>query len=469
MRFISKLSFFAFPKGRVFLGFLAVLLTFPACQNPTDTEDAPSPEKPPHHITVTKREGDNLSPLIGHLLEPGDLIVNLCAEDNTIIARDISGFDISDYGRVYSRASEDQSNGETFKVKYGSFEYLFPVTMHGLNDFQASNTTGIEEDLKAVAYNNSTSTWYVAGEDNSNAKGFSSTNLASAWTSITGTGSGTTSAINAIACGGGLVVAGGAGQSGQSQTGGLTFYNGSSWTFAVSPTVNPADFTINAIAYGNGKFVAVGNAGLAGHTIGQGTSAEPIAKRWEIISGFGPFYGSGDIKCVIHDGSRFIAAGAGGGIVSSSNGRDWALLSSYGSSIKSMAYGKVFDPIRIKADRYVIIVELGSTSMIAYSSDARTWQPASNIFTDPDLQGTNFTALTYNGDGLFVAVGKRTGTAYTGIDGSNKMKIAYSVDGITWTAKSTLGLGSATLNAVAHGNGTFVAVGDNKKIFYSTN
>jgi hypothetical protein len=55
------------------------------------------------------------------------------------------------------------------------------------------------------------------------------------------------------------------------------------------------------------------------------------------------------------------------------------------------------------------------------------------------------------------------------------MKIAYSVDGITWTAKSHQNSGNITLNAVAHGNGTFVAVGSTTsggsptaKAFYSS-
>ncbi|MDR1836536.1 MAG: hypothetical protein LBQ89_02650 [Treponema sp.] len=45
--------------------------------------------------------------------------------------------------------------------------------------------------------------------------------------------------------------------------------------------------------------------------------------------------------------------------------------------------------------------------------------------------------------------------------------MAYSSDGRSWTAIANTGFGTANINAVAYGNGRFVAVGDGGRIGYA--
>jgi hypothetical protein len=102
-----------------------------------------------------------------------------------------------------------------------------------------------------------------------------------------------------------------------------------------------------------------------------------------------------------------------------------------------------------------IFVAGGGTGKMAYSSDGITWTAA----TAPGLGSNGINAITY-GNSKFVAVG------------SNGNVVA-STDGTTWTLVmnnflGTMTFGSSNIDAIAYGNNTFVAGGANGKMAYSS-
>jgi hypothetical protein len=96
---------------------------------------------------------------------------------------------------------------------------------------------------------------------------------------------------------------------------------------------------------------------------------------------------------------------------------------------------------------------------IATSPDGVTWTIQTNHPFYKDRSNRPISQIVY-GNGKFIAVG---GAGTVGSSFSNKM--AYSSDGITWTAVADTGLNSG-IN-VAYGNGKFVAFA-NSKMAYSS-
>jgi hypothetical protein len=96
-------------------------------------------------------------------------------------------------------------------------------------------------------------------------------------------------------------------------------------------------------------------------------------------------------------------------------------------------------------------------NILSISTDGITWTYNTDCFSI----GTGYFKEKYTiksiifGDGKFVAAGNKY--------------IAYSTDGITWTATKTesLGLNIVYFNSIAYGNGKFVAVGN--KLITTTN
>jgi hypothetical protein len=114
--------------------------------------------------------------------------------------------------------------------------------------------------------------------------------------------------------------------------------------------------------------------------------------------------------------------------------------------------GKSFFAIAYGNNKFVA----GGYGYMAYSTDGITWSAVpQSVFGTFD----SISAIIYENN-TFVAVSGSG--SYTG------GKIAYSTDGITWTAVSDSTFGIDNINAIAYGDGTFVAVGDNNKMAKST-
>ena len=112
-------------------------------------------------------------------------------------------------------------------------------------------------------------------------------------------------------------------------------------------------------------------------------------------------------------------------------------------------------------DGYILVAG-GADGKMAYSWDGIEWTAVedSTFYNTSTSYGYAINAIAYGSDGdvvnRFVAVG-----------GSGKM--AYSDDGITWTAveDSTFGTSFNTIYAIAYGGGKFVAGGANGEMAYS--
>jgi membrane protein implicated in regulation of membrane protease activity len=306
----------------------------------------------------------------------------------------------------------------------------------------SDRTTGGYSFIGAVAYGGNR---FIATGDNG--KLAYSTN-GTTWTAVSDR---TINAmdISAIAYGGNRWVAGGEGKLAYST-------DGARWTAVSTGTMwdykdswgDPAKAWINAIVWGGGRFVAVGDAGKMAYS-SDGTT-------WTAVSN--SRFPQNDEECiygVTYGGDRFVAVGTNGRIAYSTNGQSWTAVSNSrfgGDTILAVAWG---------GNRFVALAEGGKA---AYSTNGTTWTAASNTIDSifpPDRGGTMY-AVAW-GNNRFVAVGERG-------------KIAYSADGVRWTAvpDSTIWAwpdspsDRVSINTIACGNNRFVVgSGDYAKMAYS--
>jgi len=235
-------------------------------------------------------------------------------------------------------------------------------------------------------------------------------------------------------------------------------------------------FSMNAITYGNGKFVVGSdNGGMKFSTDGTTWHAMADSK-----------FGSTDINAIAYGNNKFVAGGGDNGkMARSENGITWTVISKsvyveINFDINAIAYGngifvagggdsvyiatsedgavtwhlkkdEVYGKIKAIAYGNGKFVAGGDNGKMAYSTDGKTW----TAVADSKFGSTGINAIAY-GNNKFVAVGMRG-------------KMAYSSDGITWTAVSDSTFGTSGINAIAYGNGNFVAGGDdNGGMAYST-
>jgi hypothetical protein len=193
--------------------------------------------------------------------------------------------------------------------------------------------------------------------------------------------------------------------------------------------------SINCIAYGNNKFVAVSSSGKIAY------STDGI--NWTAVSN--STFGESIIETIAYGNGKFVAGSATGGKMAySTDGINWTAVSNstFGESIiETIAYGN---------DKFIAV---GQHGKMAYSTDGINWTAVSNL-----PFGTDFIRTVAYGNNKFVA---------GGING----KMAYSTDGINWTAvsNSTFGTNSLanTIYTISYGNNKFVAGGIGK-MAYST-
>ena len=172
-------------------------------------------------------------------------------------------------------------------------------------------------------------------------------------------------------------------------------------------------------------------------------------------------FGTGNIYAVAYGNNRFVAGG-GGKMAYSDDGASWTAVSD--SKFPSTSVGTSFyiSAIAYGNNRFVAVgyVTVSVTGKIAYSDDnGETWTAVSNSTFDASYSAIR--AIAY-GNNRFVAVGEQG-------------KMAYSSDGVSWTAVSDSKFPSTAsdgdrfqIRAIAYGNNRFVAVGDDGKMAYST-
>ncbi len=245
---------------------------------------------------------------------------------------------------------------------------------------------------------------------------------------------------------------------------------GSSWIPNISTDLN----TLRAVVQNGTVFVAVGDNGAMFSNIVDSAGWTTWA-TWSRVANPLP---TTSLNALTY-GGIYLAAGAGGTILLSSDAATWT----------AQASGTANDLYALANNGSSLYVAVGAGGTILYSSGGSTWVTASSP-TSNALYGVTF------GGGEFVAIGAK-GTVLTSIDGINwtlqavtsnpqlDLKgVAYntttstvaavgtagtlvtSVDGgATWIAQAPIATGN-TLNAVAFGK-QLVAVGDSGAIFTS--
>jgi len=252
-------------------------------------------------------------------------------------------------------------------------------------------------DIYGIAYGSGK--WIAVGNKGKMA---TSTN-GSDWTEITGSPFGATQ-INTVIYGGGVWFAGG-------NNGSIAYsLNGTTWT---NVTDGPFGYNdIQSIAYGNGKWIAVGANGkmyttTSGNTGSSWTSVDVTSLFTYSVGGSSGTVQT--IQTVVYASNRWIAAGGGGKMATSTDGQNWTAVA-----------GNTFGPATIKTIAY------GNSRWVAAGGQ--------------DLLGSPI------------------GSA----------KIAVSKNGIDWTSiPDTSFVGSDQINGIAFGNNKWVAVSSNVKIAYA--
>jgi len=246
---------------------------------------------------------------------------------------------------------------------------------------------------------------------------------------------------------------------------------------------------IDAICCGNGIILA---GGIQGNMI---KSTNGGATWINVSSNFKSAGGAVDIKEIAYGNGKFVVVIGGGKTVTSTDGSTWtsptdgqllnAVTFANGKFFAGGANGKIatstdgiaWETVNVgnafnyttssggtwKASIYAITygggkyVAGGTEGKIAYSIDGVTWTDANvgNIF-DYTSYGSNLKAEIHTiayGNGKYFA---------GGVSG----KMAVSTDGITWTAVDVSGIfgtdgSSSIVQSIAFGNNKFVAVGQN--------
>lgn len=336
-----------------------------------------------------------------------------------------------------------------------------PITENDISGFNSS-TAG--DKTLTITYENLTATITVSviGDHTQ-------------WDTVTNTTFTASETILDIAWGNGKFVA----------VGGM-YPNGSSGKIAYSNdgitwnAVNSLIFTscLEGVIWGNNKFVAVGRSGTIAY------SADGI--MWTKVES--SLFGSSSFVDVAYGSNRFVAVGQDNKIIHSTDGISWVAVTD--SPFQNM----IFSVVSNGSSRFVAT----GLSSVAYSIDGSSWNISSHNFAsnltiaavgygkDIFLVGTESGALLRStnggiswtgssnpflttstaifdfafGDNQFIAVGEYVNVNRPG-------RIAYSVDGITWISISDTTFNSGGIMGATYGNGKFVAVGSNGKMAYS--
>ena len=248
------------------------------------------------------------------------------------------------------------------------------------------------------------------------------------------------------------------------------------WTAVADSTIWESDYgfdtcSINAIAYGNNRWVAGGAEGkMAYSDDGVNWTAVADSKFVTTVYNIPPY--RGDVNAIAYGNNRWVAVGQndlysnGGqiGIIAYSDDDGVTWTAAANSTIWDFTYSSGETAADIKAIAYgngkwVAVGAMGSK--MAYSTDnGETWTAVANSTFSSDYYA--ITNIAY-GNGRFVAVG-------------DEGKMAYSDDGTTWTAvaDSTIWNYTAdysnyinTITAITYDNNRWVAGGREGKIAYS--
>jgi hypothetical protein len=219
--------------------------------------------------------------------------------------------------------------------------------------------------------------------------------------------------------------------------------DGINWT-KVADSKFDASYKICDVVWGSNKFVAVGGVGQIGYS-SDGITWTLCASS-SYLAGLSDPFGNGDIYSIAWGNNKFVAVGMSGKMVYSSDGVTWTAVTdskftnTYSDDILAITYGN---------NKFIAG---GRGGKMAYSEDGINWTAVA------DSKITEISGIAWGND-KFVAVG-------------NFGKMAYSPDGIAWTAVAdsqfNTGISQYSIRAITYGNNKFVAVGVRGKAAYSS-
>ena len=219
-------------------------------------------------------------------------------------------------------------------------------------------------------------------------------------------------------------------------------------------------YNLNAITFGNGKYIAVGSQGkVLSSNDGESWNNQTL--------GVSPSYLS--LIDVIYAGGKYVIVGSGGTIYTSDDGASWVKrdsgLTGY-QKLCSISYGH---------GKYVVV---GGSETLT-STDGINWSG-----TSTNIQLNN--SICFDSSGFVTTSGiiyhSSDGTNWTKVDKPSSQTISYisdlqflngqyvavgngfmiSPDGVAWSRKND----NEVLNRISYGNGKYVGIGNSKT--YST-
>jgi hypothetical protein len=229
----------------------------------------------------------------------------------------------------------------------------------------------------------------------------------------------------------------------------------STWNLAPSGNTAFGTSHIRGIAYnGSSAYIAVGAGKIASSADGvtwteiTGTEKDKWAGAADYVDFYGVAYGSGKFVAVgywINGGENTEPGGgmAGWGVVAvSDDGNAWTIhdkvltFTAPAETISPRVFG-----ISWGSSRFIAV---GRWGRAAWSADGSTWTA---VQVDP-FDYKDIFSIAYDGSGKFVA-------------GGGEGKLAFSADGTSWTwaANRLLGEGIA-IRSIGFGDQTFIAAGD---------
>jgi hypothetical protein len=239
--------------------------------------------------------------------------------------------------------------------------------------------------------------------------------------------SGTQRNLAGIAYGGGQFVAVGAALRGTGEFDGfvLTSTAGVNWVESLGDLT---DYQVQGITYGNGKFVTWGGSYAGKPTlVGSFDGLNWDRWVWQFTTNRGSITFFQYPNAIGFGGGQFVAVGAYGTLLTSSDGLSWSLRRSGSQEyLGSIAYG---NGQFVTLDLYGAILSSPDGLNWVHRQSAPGYSPFSIAF----------------GNGQFVAVGGVT--------------MLTSADGTNWAKRDSATINSSDLRAVTYGNGHFLAVG----------
>jgi hypothetical protein len=278
------------------------------------------------------------------------------------------------------------------------------------------------------------------------------------WTAVD---TGTTKALSGVAYGGGKFVAVGGANPGAV---GLFSYDGITWTDVEKRAESSKKISTvffrnpSRVAFLDNRFIASIGSGTGDYV---GTSDDGIG--WDKIDsskiGFG-------CKGLGYGDGTYVFGGQQGKIAySTDDGATWTTLQNTATTFTGSSSAGYVNAIVYGNGKFVAG---GGNGHVAYSTDGTAWtallavdtEVGPNSVTENIFDNGFINGMVY-ADGKFVAVG--------GAD-AGPGKAAYSTDGIAWTQSGDIKIGTETvIEGIAYGDGYFVAVDRAGTASYSSN